>query len=81
MSLVLGAVAGFIVGLAIAYVALIVLDRAGVTNFVEDEPLHGWPVFLAVIALVPSTGVIVGGVVGWKRLRPEREPTSQGAVD
>jgi len=74
-----GGLAGFVVGVALAYVlAFAILDAAGVTNFVEDEPLHGLPVFLTVVALVPSIGVIVGCVVGWRRARPESHGTGEG---
>ncbi|MGZ8631282.1 MAG: hypothetical protein ACXWZF_09995 [Actinomycetota bacterium] len=63
VGLVLGAIAGFIVALPI----LLLTDRLGITNHVEDVPLHGWLVFVAILDGLILVGACVGAVTGWRR--------------
>ncbi len=63
VGLLLGGVAGLIVALPI----LVVTDWLGITNHVEDEPLHGWIVFVAILDGLILVGACVGAVTGWRR--------------
>ncbi len=47
--------------------SLLGLDVLGVTSSAEGEPLHGWILFVAVVWLCPSVGLLAGIIVGWRR--------------
>jgi hypothetical protein len=71
VSAIGGGLAGTAVGALVAFAVLLVLDAFGITGSVEDEPLHGWVAFVAVVWLCPLSGLMAGTIVGWRRSRSE----------
>lgn len=63
-GVVLGGVTGFLMSLAILLVTSL---PGGPTAWVEDEPLHGWVLAVAIFWGSILAGAVVGGIVAWRR--------------
>ncbi len=67
-GLLLGGFAGFLVSIPV----LIVTTLTGPTAWVDEEPLHGWMLFVGIFWGCILVGAAVGCIIAWRALRRTR---------